>query len=100
MTDTNQNSITILVEGAGTRGGAVKREQVPVEKLSVEVKAFVADIAAILAEAANIVTGKAKLTEVEVSASIEMGGKLSLLGTGIETKGQAGIHFKFEFPKP
>lgn len=95
----SSRKISVLVDVSGdVRGDTTARESIPVSKLAAEVQGFVEDIGHILDKAAKAVVGPARLSEVDVSASIEVSGKLSLLGTGVETKGQAGISFKFIIP--
>jgi hypothetical protein len=93
---TKDRKMTVIVDsGTELRGDSFTKDEIPIGKLASEVQAFIKDIGEILDLAARSISGSARLAEVEVSASIEMGGKISLLGTGVETKGQAGINFKF-----
>ncbi len=95
MTDAAKEISVVVEAGGSIRGGEFLRESIALDKLSTEITEFVKDIGSVLEAAAANATASAKLTEVTVSASIEMGGKVSLLGTGVESKGQAGITFKF-----
>src|SRR5262245_23055490 len=95
-----ERRISVIVEDATVlRGGGSVREIIPVSKLAAEIRGFVADIGSILDSAGSTIARSARLAEVNVSASLEAGGKLSLLGTGVETKGSAGISFKFLLPE-
>lgn len=98
MSNSKDQAISVVVApDSGRRGGAT-RQSIPVEKLASEVHAFIRDVGAVLSKASEVQSGSLRLKEVDVSASIEVGGKLSLLGTGVESKGQAGISFKFVLP--
>jgi hypothetical protein len=98
MTSKGKTLAVIVDSGKIVRGSGAIRDDIPVARLASEIERFVEEIGEILDRAAKPSKGKAVLSEVELSASIEVGGKLSLLGTGVETKGQAGIKFKFIVP--
>jgi len=95
MTDQAREISVVVDTAAHTRGGDIARVSIPITKLSAEVAEFVKDIGGVLEAASAAATSAAKLSEVTVSATFEMSGKLSLLGTGVESKGTAGITFKF-----
>lgn len=98
MTDDTGDISVIVALSETMRGDGATRQSIPIRKLADEVKEFVGSLQQILDRATQSTAGIAILSEVEVSASIEVGGKLSLLGTGVESKGHAGLKFKFILP--
>jgi hypothetical protein len=99
--ETPVRAISVVVDAGGSMRGGSSRQSLPVSKLADEVQTFVQDMGEVINKAARSAAAAtiASLAEVEVSASVQVGGKLSLLGSGVETKGQAGIKFKFIIPK-
>ncbi|AQQ04121.1 hypothetical protein B0E33_11400 [Roseibium algicola] len=77
-----------------------ENEEIPVSKIKKELSKFLNEIEGILEEASTKTSHAAYLSEVTLSAAVHSGGKLSLLGSGVEVSAKAGITFKFTFPQP
>jgi|tagenome__1003787_1003787.scaffolds.fasta_scaffold20891481_3 hypothetical protein len=89
------NSISIIFDQDAIVRGGIGIEDIPVEEFTSKVKEFLEKVSKAfsfdIAPAEGI-----QMTEFTLNANIGMGGKLSLLGSGIETKAGAGISFKFK----
>jgi|SRR4051812_32563367 hypothetical protein len=70
---------------------------VPVDRLRQRVADFLAGMRAVLAEL-PAGPGPYELEQVQISAEISTKGQVSLLGTGGEVAGKAGITFTFKLP--
>lgn len=89
---------TILVSTAGgpvTRGGGARSTELPIQTLRENINLFLNQINLLL-ETTPHSAGSFHLTEFMVSAEISAGGKLVLLGSGVEAATKGALTFRFQ----
>jgi len=87
--------LEVVISGDNVlRSSGSSTQRLRIEKLCKEFEAFISSMSRIIDSAKNAGSGMS-LTEVSVSAAIAGGGKLTLLGSGVDAKAQSAITFKF-----
>ena len=94
MADTKSPSVLSVITADEQFRGGMSPSDLPTEDFKAEVASFVTSVAKSF-ESIKVPADNVTLTEFSVTATVGAKGKLSLLGSGVEASGTAGITFKF-----